>query len=102
MATSPEYVRLATSSARTLADTALDSLRDGVVVIDARHKHFPVILANAAARLCLTGGSVAVGLVESPLHHWLGVDSVSSLETVLAGLPDPLSSTSRVLAWRFA
>jgi PAS domain S-box-containing protein len=102
MSTSPEYVRLATSSARTLADTALDSLRDGVVVIDARHKHFPVVLANAAARLCLTGESVAVGLVESPLHGWLGVDSVSTVESALAGLPDPQEPMSRVLAWRFA
>jgi PAS domain S-box-containing protein len=102
MPISPEYVRLATSSARTLADTALDNLRDGVVVIDARHPHFPVMLANAAARLCLTGESAAVGLVESPLRSWLGVDSVSSVENALAGLADPLSSTSRVLAWRFA
>ena len=102
MATSPEYVRLATSSARTLADTALDSLRDGVVVIDARHKHFPVILANAAARLCLTGEPSAVDMVESCLHVWLGGDSVSCVENALAGLPDALSSTSRVLAWRFA
>ena len=102
MATSPEYVRLATSSARTLSDTALDSLRDGVVVFDARLKHFPVVLANAAARLCLTGESAAEGLAESPLHAWLGVDSVSTVEHVLAALREPLSPVSRVLAWRFA
>jgi len=35
-----------------LADTALNSLRDAVVVVDARHKHLPVVLANAAARRC--------------------------------------------------
>jgi PAS domain S-box-containing protein len=102
MAISPEYVRLATRSARTLADTALDGLRDGVVVIDARLKHFPVVLANAAARLCLTGESVASGLLESPLYAWLGVDSVSTVEHALASLPDSLASAARVLAWRFA
>lgn len=102
MATSPEYVRLATSSARTLADSALDSLRDGVLVIDARHKHFPVVLANAAARLCLTGESAAAGVVESSLHGWLGLDSLTTVESALSVLPDPLSVMSRVLVWRFA
>ena len=102
MATSPEYVRLATNSARTLADSALDSLRDGVLVIDARHKHFPVVLANAAARLCLTGEPAAPGLVESSLHDWLGLDSASSVESVLSALSDPLAPTSRRLVWRFA
>jgi PAS domain S-box-containing protein len=102
MATSPEYVRLATNSARTLADSALDSLRDGVLVIDARHKHFPVVLANAAARQCLTGEPASVGLVESSLHAWLGLDSVSTVESALSALPDPLLPMSRVLVWRFA
>jgi len=32
MATSPEYLRLATSSPRALADTALDSLRDAEIL----------------------------------------------------------------------
>ena len=92
MAISPEYLRLATSSARTLADTALDTLRDGVVVIDARRNHFPLILANAAARLCLTGESAAMGLVESPLHAWLGADSMSIVENALEALAaDPLA-----------
>jgi PAS domain S-box-containing protein len=109
MATSPEYVRLATNSARTLADSALDSLRDGVLVIDARHKHFPVVLANAAARLCLTGEPSALGLVESSLHGWLGLDSASRVESVLSALPGASSPafsgvdppTVR-LVWRFA
>jgi PAS domain S-box-containing protein len=100
MATSPEYVRLATSSARTLADTALDSLRDGVVVVDARHKHLPVILANATARRCLAEPEAA-GLIESPLQRWLTAASASTIENALAASADSLSPTSRLLAWRF-
>jgi len=82
MATSPDYLRLATSSTRALADTALDSLRDAVVVVDARHKHLPVVLANAAARRCLSQESHAFGLIESSLLRWLGSDSASSVETM--------------------
>ena len=52
MATSPDYLRLA-ADPPALANTALDSLRQAVVVVDARHTHFPVVLANAAARRCL-------------------------------------------------
>ena len=53
MATSPDFLWYAGSSFRVLADTALDSLRDAVVVVDARHRELPVVLANAAARRCL-------------------------------------------------
>src|SRR5713226_5257581 len=102
MATSPDYLRLATSSTRALADTALDSLRDAVVVVDARHKHLPVVLANAAARRCLTTPMHAFGLIESPLQRWLGSASASSIETMLAELPDPGSPTSCILEWCFA
>src|SRR5882724_5594469 len=99
MATSPDYLRLATSSTRALADTVLDSLRDAVVVIDARHRHLPVVLANAAARRCLTPESDALGLIESSLHRWLGTASASTIETTLAAQPDPRSPINRVLAW---
>jgi PAS domain S-box-containing protein len=100
MATSPDYVRLATSSARALADTALDSLRDAVVVIDARHKHLPVVLANTAARGCLSPPTDALGLLETSLQRWLGGASASTIETMLAVmLPDP---TRCVLQWRCA
>jgi PAS domain S-box-containing protein len=100
MATSPDYLRLATSSSRPLADTALDSLRDAVVVVDTRHKHVPVVLANATARRCLSPQSDSLGLVESPLHRWLAAASASTLETALA-VSDPPLPTSRVLTWRF-
>src|SRR6267142_3159446 len=100
MATSPDYLRLATSSTRALADTALDSLRDAVVVVDARHKHLPVVLANAAARRCLSPATDSVGFIESSLQRWLGRTSASMIETMLAVLSDPRSPTSCVLDWR--
>jgi hypothetical protein len=50
MATSPDFLRLASNATRALADTALDSLREAVLVVDARHKHLPIVLANATAR----------------------------------------------------
>jgi two-component system sensor kinase FixL len=85
---------------RTLADTALDSLCDAVVVIDAHRGHLPVVLANSTARRCLTA-EPADCLLESSLNHWLAAASVSTLEGVLA---DPLNfpaSVGQVLTWRF-
>jgi PAS domain S-box-containing protein len=84
-----------------LADTALDSLRDAVVVVDARHKHFPVVLANAAARRCLTADSNPFGLIESPLHRWLADDPANTVESTMEVLADPRPSASRILVWRF-
>lgn len=101
MASSPDYLRLAANSTRALADAALDSLRDAVVVVDARHKHLPVVLANAAARSCLLAADAA-GLIEAPLHCWIGPTCTSTLETALAALSDPRASTARVLEWRCA
>lgn len=95
MATSPEYLRLAASLTRALADTALDSLRDAVVVIDARHPDFPVVLANAAARRCLANAD-PVDPIESPLDRWLGPGSASSMDyrwlesSYSSALDDPL------------
>jgi len=99
MATSPDYLRLATNSARALADTALDSLRDAVVVVDARHPHFPVVLANAAARRCLADAD-PIGLIESPLDRWLAAGSARSIGTTFAAASESRSSVSRLLAWR--
>lgn len=101
MATSPEYLRLAAGGSRALADTALDSLRDAVVVIDARHKHLPVVFANASARRCLTAVSDAAGLIESSLLRWLASGSVSLIENTVAATA-ARSPASCVLAWRFA
>jgi PAS domain S-box-containing protein len=101
MATSPDYLRLATSSTRALADAALDSLREAVVVADIRRKHLPVVLANATARRILASADHA-GLIDSSLHRLLTAASATTVETTLALLPDPRSPTSRVLGWRGA
>ena len=97
MATSPDYLRIASSAARALADTALDSLRDAVLVVDVRHKHLPVVLANAAARQCLSETDPAA-LIETPLALALGAASAASIHAILTSLAD--ASASRVIAWR--
>jgi PAS domain S-box-containing protein len=100
MATSPDFLRLALSATRTLADTALDSLRDAVLVVDARHRHFPIVLANAAARQCLEVD--AVSLSETPLSKVLGAVSNAKLESFLAAAADPKMTCSRILNWQLA
>jgi PAS domain S-box-containing protein len=97
MATSPDFVRIASNAARALTDTALDSLRDAVLVVDVRHKHLPVVLANAAARQCLSETDPAA-LVETPLALVLGAAGAATIQATLTALAD--SRSSRVIAWR--
>src|ERR1700677_2431685 len=92
MATSPDFLRLASNATRALADTALDSLRDAVLVVDARHKHLPVVLANAAARVCLS---------EPPLARYLDADSAIQIVPIVSSLSDADRRSSRALMWRF-
>jgi PAS domain S-box-containing protein len=101
MATSPDYLRLAANATRALADTALDSLRDAVLVVDARHKHLPIVLANASARRYLTGEIDSPDFVETPLARVLGTASAVKIGSILASLPDPGTPASRDLTWRF-
>jgi two-component system, LuxR family, sensor kinase FixL len=100
MATSPDFLRLAANATRALADTALDSLRDAVVVVDARHKNLPLVLANATARRCLAGVTNAAGLIESPLIRVLGASSAIKIETTLMAASETSVPTNRVLTWR--
>ncbi|HTD73449.1 MAG TPA: PAS domain S-box protein [Steroidobacteraceae bacterium] len=100
MATSPDFLRLASSATRALADTALDSLRDAVLVVDARPRHFPIVLLNAAARQCLEVDTTP--LLEVPLPNVLGAASAAKLESFLVAAADPRATCSRVLSWRFA
>ena len=102
MATSPDYLRHAGGSSRVLADTALDSLRDAVVVVDAWQRDLPVLLANAAARRCLPQPADAVELVETSLHRWMTAASVATVESMLGTLAESRSPTSCVLSWRLA
>src|SRR5882757_972410 len=101
MATSPDFLRLAANATRALADTALDSLRDAVLVVDARHKHLPVRLANATARRHLTGEAGTPDFLETPLAQLLGAASAAKIGTLLASLPDPRTPSNRVMVWRF-
>jgi PAS domain S-box-containing protein len=101
LATSPDFLRLATSAARALSDTALDSLRDAVLVIDARHHHLPVVLANATARRYLSGDTETPNFVETPLGRLLGDSSAAQIGAILASLSDPKPPKSRILDWHF-
>jgi two-component system sensor kinase FixL len=99
MATSPDFLRLASNATRALADTALDSLRDAVLVVDARHKLLPVVLANAAARQCLSERD-PTALIEAPLARYLAADSATQIVPIIASLSDVKTQSSRVLMWR--
>lgn len=99
MATSPDFLRLASNAARALAVSALDSLRDAVLVVDVRPKHVPIVLANTAARQCLA--AAADGLIERPLAHFLGAVSAAKIETLFLSPSDSRAASSRAMAWRF-
>ncbi len=101
MATSPDFLRLAASASRALAETALDSLRDSVLVIDARHKLVPLVLANAAARRCLCSAADEATLIESPLARVLGSASAALVDPLISCLVESKVPVSRLLTWRF-
>ena len=101
MATSPDFLRLASNATRALADTALDSLRNAVLVVDGRHKLLPVVLANAAARQCLSDRDPAA-LIEAPLARYLGTSSATQIVPIIASLSDAKGYPSRVMMWRFS
>ncbi len=99
MATSPDFLRLASNATRALADTALDSLRDAVLVVDARHKLLPVVLANAAARQCLSRPD-PTALIEAPLARYLATSSAAQIIPIMTSLSDAQAHSRRVLMWR--
>jgi len=102
MARTPDYLRLATTASRTLAEAAFDSVREAVLIVDVRPKHFPVVLANASARGCLGSAADASSLLESSLYGLLDAASASVIEGLFTALPEGVGSTlTRSLAWRF-
>jgi PAS domain S-box-containing protein len=101
MATSPDFLRLAANATRALADTALDSLPIAVLVIDSRHKHLPLVLANSAARRCLIADKNAATLIETPLARLLGTASAATIETMMASRSCPTPCAGRPITWRF-
>jgi PAS domain S-box-containing protein len=101
MARSPDYLRLATKATRTLAETALDCLREAVVVVDSRAKHLPLVFANAAARASLAPDAEPAAFAETSLYGLLGAESASAMESNLASLGTGAPS-AYTLTWRFA
>ena len=107
MATSSDYLRLATSASRALADVALDGLPVAVLVADFRHKQIPVVLANSAALRCLRAVGDTSALIEVPLAQLLGSDSLGVVEQAVAALRHPRGRRSkgalgRSLRWKLA
>jgi PAS domain S-box-containing protein len=102
MAKSPGYLRLATRATRTLAEKAFDAIRDAVIIVDTRKKHLPLVLANAAARSCLTEDSEASTLIGSSLFGLLGAASASIAQELLVSISDGEKGMSRSLTWRLA
>ncbi len=100
MATSPDYLRLAKNASRSLADTAFDSVREAVLVVDTRPEHLPLVLANATARGCLAGETDAAALADTSLLGLLSPASAADIEAFLASLSDDGSSRNQALTWR--
>ncbi len=101
MATSSDYVRVASSAARPLTESAFDAAREAIIVVDARSKHLPVILGNAAARCCFLGTASAASLVGSSLYSLLGVATDSAMEAAYGPHASGKPSSTRMLRWRF-
>ena len=100
MARSPDYLRLATSAPRTLAETAFDGIREAVLVVDVRPKHMPVVLANQAARGFLAPSPDPADLVDSSLYGYLTASSASMIESVMVSLSGTKPAVNQPLTWR--
>jgi PAS domain S-box-containing protein len=102
MATSPDFLRLASNATHPLAETALDSLRDAVLIVDARHRQLSLVLANAAARHCFRGDFDGADLIDWPLARLLDDASAAKIKAVLAAASESRTPISRILTWQFA
>jgi len=98
MATSPHLVRMP-GSTRPLPEAAFEGLREAVLVVDARPKHLPLVLANAAARRSLIG-SDSGSLVDSSLYSLLGAGTEAAIDVALATVDGDEAVATRVLGWR--
>jgi PAS domain S-box-containing protein len=99
MATSADYLRLASNASRALADTALDQVSHAVLVVDARHKHFPIILANAAARQAFESPTLVADLIEASLLDLLSLGSAQTAQYAIVGLSDGVPASPLALVW---
>jgi PAS domain S-box-containing protein len=101
MATSPDYVRLASGATRALTDAIFDVLSEAVLVVDTRSKHLPIVLANSAARRCFLGDPDSGSLIDCSLYSLLGSSTDSAVEAAVGSLSARSASNSRTLTWRF-
>lgn len=99
MVKSPEPAGLP-AAAQTLADRALDGLRDAVLIINTRQRELPVVFANATARRLLTPRGQADRLDHSPLYAWLAAEQGSTFEARLEMLSKLRPSASASITWR--
>ena len=68
------------------------------MVVDARAKHLPILLANAAARRYLSREAESPAIVGSSLYGLLGGESASGIEALLASAD--ARPITRPLTWR--
>src|SRR5882757_7894441 len=101
MATSPDYVRLASSATRPLTDAIFDALREAVLVVDTRARHLPIVLANSAARRCVLGNPDAGSLIDCSLYSLLASPTDPTVGAALNSLSVETPSINRTLTWRF-
>ena len=101
MATSSEFVRLASSATRSLSELAFEAMREAVIVVDSRHQHLPVVLANGTARRRVLGDYAAGSLIDCPLNSLLG-DAATTIASALELQASGVASATRVLRWRLS
>ena len=100
MVTSPEPAGTPRAAAASLADIALDGMREAVLIVNSRQRERPVLFANQAARRLLMGAGVRDELVGSSLYDWLGAAQAGAVDGPLSSI-SKLSATLRAaVAWR--
>ena len=100
MVTSPEPAGTPRAAAVSLADIALDGMREAVLIVNSRQRDRPVLFANLAARRLLLRAGAREDLVGSSLYDWLGVGQSAAVDGPLSSI-SKLSATLRAgIAWR--
>lgn len=95
MATALACIEPPTRQSGSLADQALESVSEAIVVVDIGPLDLPVVLANAAARRILGNA-----LREHSLYDFLGPSSSAALEALLTELAQRARPLRRLIAWR--
>src|ERR1700730_11193391 len=101
MATSPDFVRMASSAMRPLTNAIFAALRDALLVADTLARHFRLILGNSAARRCFLGNPDLGSLIDQSLYSLLESAMESAVVVSLGALAIGRPSGRRMLTWRF-